>query len=385
MAALSLVTPSSLRAQTARVKRVDGSTITPAEIDRTVQRLMTAAKVPGMSIAILNDGKVAYRKSFGVRNVAEQLPMTDTTVMWAMSITKGVFAYFVMQLVDEGVIDLDTPIANYLDKPLPSYEKYAELASDERWRKITPRMLLTHSAGFPNFRFLNPDGKLDFKFEPGTRYAYSGEGINLLQFVIEAKTKQSLVDMMQKRVFDRFGLTRTSMTWKPEFATDLALGYVGDSTVGHNKRRSARAAGSMDTDIHDLSLLLAGIMRGDGLSAKAKAEMVKPQLRIHSAHQFPTLDTNTTTEYDAVNLSYGLGWGVLSTPFGRAYFKEGHDDGWANYTISFEDRKIGIVMLSNSLNTEGIFKELLETLIGDRWTPWEWSGYVPYKGIGDRG
>jgi len=362
-----------------RVQRVDGSTITPAEIERTVARLMAAAKVPGMSIAIINDAQVVYRKSFGVRNVAEQLPMTDTTVMWAMSITKGVFAYFVMQLVDEHVIELDTPIADYLAKPLPSYGKYADLANDERWRKLTPRMLLTHSAGFPNFRFLNADGKLDIKFEPGSRYAYSGEGINLLQFVIEAKTGQSVGDMMRQRVFDRFGLTRTSMTWKPEFATDIALGYVNDSTVGHNKRLSVRAAGSMDTDIHDLSLLIAGIMRGDGLSAQAKAEMVKPQIRIRSAHQFPTLDTTTTHQYDAINLSYGLGWGVLSTPHGKAYFKEGHDDGWSNYTISFEDKKIGIVMLSNSLNTEGIFKELLETLMGDRYTPWDWTGYIPYN------
>lgn len=366
------------QAQAVRVKRIDGTTISSVEIERTVTRLMTAAKVPGLSIAIINDAQVVYRKSFGVRNIAQQLPMTDTTVMWAMSITKGVFAYLVMQLVDEHVIELDTPIANYLEKPLPLYAKYADLANDERWKTITARMLLTHSAGFPNFRFINPDGKLDIKFEPGARFAYSGEGINLLQFVIEAKTGQSVGEMMQQRIFDRFGLTRTSMTWKPEFATNFALGYVGDSTVGHNQRTSARAAGSMDTDIHDLSLLIAGIMRGDGVSAKAKAEMVKPQIRIHSAHQFPTWDTTTTTQYDALNFSYGLGWGVLSTPHGRAYFKEGHDDGWSNYTISFADKKIGIVMLSNSLNTEGIFKELLETLIADRYSPWEWDGYIPY-------
>ena len=87
--------------------------------------------------------------------------------MYGASLTKAVFAYTVLQLVDEGRIGLDVPIDRYLDKPLPDYteaaveDKYArwsDLAGDERWRKLTPRILLTHSAGFANFGFLEPDG-----------------------------------------------------------------------------------------------------------------------------------------------------------------------------------------------------------------------------------
>jgi CubicO group peptidase (beta-lactamase class C family) len=135
--------------------------------------------------------------------------------MWyGASLTKAAFAYMVMQLVDEGRLELDAPIARYLPKPLPQYPKYADLASDARWERLTPRMLLSHTSGFPNFRFLNPDGKLDFKFDPGTRYAYSGEGINLLQFVLEAGLGLKVGQEMQRRVFDRFDMKRTSMVWR---------------------------------------------------------------------------------------------------------------------------------------------------------------------------
>ena len=121
--------------------------------------------------------------------------------MYGASLTKTVFAYAVMQLVDQGKLNLDTPIKDYLDKPLPSYgpdpvfpDKYGpykDLVDDSRWQKITPRMCLTHSTGFPNFWFIEPDQKLRIHFEPGTRYSYSGEGLILLQFVIEHGRKAS--------------------------------------------------------------------------------------------------------------------------------------------------------------------------------------------------
>ncbi len=369
--------------QSTPVRRLDGSTISPVEIERTVARLMTAAHVPGLALAIINDGREVYRGTFGLRDVERRLPVTDSTVFSAMSITKGTFAFLVMLLVDDGVIALDTPISAYLPKPLPEYEKYADLAADDRWRRITPRMLLSHTAGFPNYRFLNESGKLDIKYAPGSRYAYSGEGINLMQFVVETKTGQSVGDLMRTRIFELFGMQRTSMTWRPDFASDVAMGYAAnDSLIGHSRRSSPRAAGSMDSDIRDMSRLMVGLMSGTGISARSRAEMLSPQIRIRSLHQFPTTDPRTTSRDDRIQLSYGLGWGLLRTPYGLAYFKEGHDDGGANYTISFDARKTGIVIMSNSTHVESIYKELLETLIGDRYTAWEWNAYVPYNAVG---
>src|SRR5262249_9638179 len=193
------------------VRRLDGSTISPAEIDATLTRLMRAAEVTGAGIAILNHGAVAYAKAYGFRDKEKKLPLTEDSVLGAASFTKVAFTYLVMQLVDEGILDLDKPVQQYLPEPLPDFPEYRDLADDPRYRKITARMLLSHTSGFPNFRWLNDDHKLHIHFEPGSRYAYSGEGIELLQLVVETATKKPLQDLMQSRVFRPLGMSRTSM------------------------------------------------------------------------------------------------------------------------------------------------------------------------------
>src|SRR6478672_12643842 len=112
------------------IKRLDGSAIAPSEIDATFSRLMKAAEVTGLSIAILNDGKIAYLKSYGVRDKEKSLPLTDDSIMTAASFTKVAFAYLVMKLVDDKTIDLDQPVYKYLPKPLTEYRPYTDLAGD---------------------------------------------------------------------------------------------------------------------------------------------------------------------------------------------------------------------------------------------------------------
>jgi CubicO group peptidase (beta-lactamase class C family) len=359
------------------VTRLDGKQLTPAQIDTIVQRRMRGAEIPGLAIAIIDDSEIKYVRAYGYRDVARRLPLTDTTVMYAASLTKAMFAYMVMQLVEEGQLDLDVPIEKYLQAPLAQDAKYGQLANDPRYVRITPRMLLSHTSGLPNWRFINRDGKLDIKFAPGSRFSYSGEGINLLQMVIEAHTHRAVGDLMQERVFGPLRMSRTSMTWQKEFESDYALGYdtLGRS-VGHNRRSSARAAGSADTDISDMARFAAAILQGRGLSASAREQMLSAQVRINSVHQFPTPTSDTTSRDAAIHLSYGLGWGLLTSPHGRAYFKEGHDDdSWRNYMISFDGPKKAIIIMSNSAHAEEVFPALLADLMADVYTPAEWERY----------
>jgi len=217
----------------ARVKRLDGSTISSEEIDATVTRLMRAAKIPGAGIAILNDKRIVYLRAYGVRDKEKDLPLTRDSVMTAASLTKAAFAYLVMQLVEEGVLSLDKPVYQYLPQPLPEYSDYKDLAGDERYKKITARMLLAHTSGFPNWRWANEDKKLNINFEPGSRFAYSGEGIQLLQLVVETVTNRSLTGLMRERIFLPFGMARTSMIWEPRFESDFANAYDGqDRSLG---------------------------------------------------------------------------------------------------------------------------------------------------------
>lgn len=367
------------------IQRLDGSTITPAEIDATVARLMNAGEVPGVDIAILNHGKVAYMKSYGFRDKEKNLPLTPDSVMTAASLTKSTFAYMVMQLVQEKVIDLDKPVYQYLPKPLPEYAQYRDLAGDDRYKKITARMLLSHTAGFPNLRYFTDDHKLNINFEPGSRFAYSGEGLLLLQLVVETVTGKPLEELMQTRVFQPLGMTRTSMTWQPRFESDYANGYdeYGRS-IGPQRRPTADAAGSMQTTLRDFTRLLQAVTNGELLQKQTRDLMLSPQVQIFSKHEFPSLATETTDENKSLRLSYGLGWGLFWTSQGKAFFKEGHTDGFRNYTVCFDNRGTGIVILTSSSNGEGIFEYLLETLLKDTYTPIEWEGYTPYDKLPPR-
>src|SRR5690242_2450022 len=112
--------------------------------------------------------------------------------------------------------------------------------------------------------------------------------------------------------------------------------------------------------------------------------MLSPQIQIYSKHQFPTLATATADQNRSIRLSYGLGWGLYWSPYGEAFFKEGHDDGWRNYAVCFEKERSCLAILTNSSNGEGIFKEVLETLLKDTFTPIEWEGYTPYDQLSPR-
>lgn len=367
------------------ILRLDNSTISPAEIDTTISRLIRAADVTGAAITIFHGGKVAYSKAYGFRDTEKKLPLTENSVMAAASFTKVAFTYFVMQLVDERILDLDRPIQDYLPKPLPEYASYRDLADDPRYRKITARMLLSHTSGFPNLRWLNSDRKLNINFDPGTKYAYSGEGMQLLQLVVETITRTPLRDLMRDRVFRPLGMSRSSMVSEARFEDDYANGYdEWGRLLGHQQRKTAEAAGSMQTTLRDFTVFMQAVIDGKGLSKRTRELMLSPQIRISSKHQFPTLSTETTDANQAIRLSYGLGWGLYWTPYGKAFFKEGHDEGFRNYTITFDKPKDGIVIMTNSSNGEGIFKELLDTLLRNPYTPIEWEGFTPYRELPPR-
>jgi CubicO group peptidase (beta-lactamase class C family) len=357
----------------------DGAVRPFAAIDAAMLRLMESAAVPGLALALIEDGKVVYQRAYGQADRAGAVPLRTDSVMYGASLTKAAFAYMVMQLVDEGVIDLDAALPRQLRKPLPDYPDFADLGADPRWRDVTPRMLLSHSSGLLNWRWINPDRKLDFKFAPGSRYVYSGEGIQLLQLVVEERSGRPLAELMQARVFDRFGMKDTSLVWRADFAGRTTVHYgSGGEAIAHARRSRARAAGSMDTTLADAAALFAGVLRGDGLSAKAHAAMLSPQLAIVSPRQFPSHWPGATDANRGIGLSAGLGWPVFQSTLGPAFFKEGSDDGTNNLAFGLVRQRSGVVMLSNSSNAQRMFYPALDALLGPTCVPWFWMGYIPY-------
>lgn len=345
------------------------------EIDAEVQRLMAREQVVGMAVAVIDDGEIVYVNTFGYANREEQRPLQRDTVMYGASLTKTAMAYLVLQLVDEGRLDLDRPLAEYLPKPLPEYEAFAALAGDDRWRQLTARHVLNHATGFHNFRWLEDDQTLRFHFAPGERYAYSGEGFYLLQLVLEQGLGLDVGAEMQRRIFERFGMTRTSMQWRADFRPNLADGYAMDGSFEpHDERSRVSAAGSMDTTINDQARMWAAFVDGEGLSVASRAELVRPQLSIRSAHQFPPLWTDTDARGPEINLAAGLGVVTFEDPeAGLMFFKGGHNDWTGNMAICQNARRRCVVFLGNSVRAELIYPELARFILGETAMPWWWE------------
>ena len=367
------------------IRRIDGTFISEDNLDQKINGLMKIANVSGVSICVFNKNKPVYSKTFGLADVPHKKLLTHKSVMYGASLAKMVFAYIVMQHVQEGILDLDKPLVAYLIKPLPDYEingwkrGYQDIAADNRYGKITARMCLSHTTGFPNWRWCESDKKLKIKFEPGTRYSYSGEGLYLLQFVLEQITGIDYESMSQQRVFKPLGMTSTSQMWQTRFENQICYGHnAAGEPYGLMKWNEASAGGSMSTTLTDFTLFYTALLNKKGLTKKSFDQLIQPQVRIRSRRQFGPLATVDSTDNDAIDLAYGLGVGVLASPCGPAFFKEGHDEGWGHYTICFPDKKIAVVIMTNNDNGESIFRELLAYSIGDVYTPWQWENYVPY-------
>ena len=374
-----------------QIKRLDGSQISESELTAKIQALIDSANVTGISITIFNDNEIAYQKSLGYANFENKDALTNKTVFYGASLSKAVFGYLVAQLVVEGVIELDKPLQDYLVMPLPDFkfEKewrgYKNLANDKRYENITARMCLSHTTGFPNWRWMTKEndffreGKIRFLIDPGTRYSYSGEGINLLQFVIEKITGKGLEELTQERVFKPLEMDMTSYIWRKKFENQFCYGHTSEEKViPKDKEDEANAAGSMETTLEDYSKFIEHVLKQAGKDSDTTNVLLKSNIRIKSKTQFGFQAWEDTDENDSIELSYGLGWGLLKSPYGKGAFKEGHGEGFQHYSIIFPEKNSGIIILSNSDNAESIFKELLEITIGDTFTPWQWERYIPY-------
>lgn len=368
------------------VQRLNGSKISSAMLTQKIEHLMGQGKVQGLAVSIFNGNAVRYQNTFGYKNAVKKEKLEANTNMYGASFSKAVFAVLVMKLVDEGVIDLDTPLESYLPKKIYEYEPetrwhddFSALKQDSLYHKITARMCLAHTTGFANYRFFEADQQLRVNLEPGTRYGYSGEGFIYLQVVLEKLLGKNLEALAQEKIFKPLGMMRSAYKWYSDFESNHAIGHNSDGKLyTKDKDNEPRGGGTLETTSSDYTKFLEAVLQGKILSPASWQEIFSPQIRIRSIRQFGPLSLRDSTANDAIALSYGLGWGVFQSPHGPGVFKEGHGDGFQNYSILFPEVGIGMMIMSNSDNAESIYKYLLEIGIGDNWTPLEWEGYVPW-------
>lgn len=386
IAILTFLVAFSAPGSAQEIQRLDGTSISSDSLSSKIEQLVTEAGVTGLGFTFFDDDRKIFSQVFGRKQHKEKQPLSDSTNMYGASLSKAVFSVIVMKLVEEEVIDLDTPLESYLPRKIWEYEPqtrwhddYSDLREDTLYHKITARMALAHTSGFPNWRFIEPDRKLRVKLSPGSRYLYSGEGMVYLQVVLEKITGKSLEEMATEIVFSPLQMDNTSYTWQPEFEDDYANGHTRDGRIlKKDTDNEARAPSTLETTLADYNSFLLAALNGKLISPVSWEKIFSPQIRIRSLRQFGPLAMEDGCLNDDIQLSYGLGWGWFQTPYGKAVFKEGGGSGFQHYSVLFPEAKKGVLIMTNSFNGGSVFKDLLEVSLKDVYTPWEWNDYIPY-------
>jgi CubicO group peptidase (beta-lactamase class C family) len=363
--------PRGVAQQTAPAfKRPDKGTI--VRLERSLPDLMAKGSVPGLSIALIRDATTYWVHSFGVRDAKSGQPVTEDTIFEAASLSKPVFAYGVLKLVDEGELDLDTPLTSYLSPPY--------IAGDDRLDKITARYVLSHRTGFPNWR---GDGKaLTIRFTPGERFSYSGEGFVYLQRVVEKVTGRALNDYMAAAVFVPLGMKSSSYVWRDDYDTRTATGHdVDGQTREKLTPKEANAAASLHTTAADYALFVDAVLKGTGLKAKTVREMEKAQIAVDPEC---TNCTDRAPKELSRSVFWGLGWGIQETEQGESLWHWGDNGAFKCFVVFYPKRKIGMVLFTNSENGLSIAQAVEAEALGGDQPAFSWIKYERYDSVATR-
>jgi CubicO group peptidase (beta-lactamase class C family) len=344
---------------------------TEARLGKDIPALMEKAGVPGLSIAVIRGGKTVWTASFGLRNQETKKPVADDTLFNVGSLSKPVFAYGVLKLVDAGKLKLDEPLAPYLPK------EFTE--GDPRFRQITARLVLSHRTGFPNWP---GDGKpLTIHFTPGERFSYSGSGMVFLQKAVEKITGKPLNDYMQEAVFTPLGMKHSSYVWNPAFENDVAIGHdVGGAPVDLFKADHANSAASLETTAEDYAIFLDAVLRKKGLKPATLREIEAPQIAVDPACS--NCVEGTPSGKLSTSIFWGLGFGIEKTAEGESLWHWGDNGVFKAFFVVRPRTKSGVVYMTNSENGLSIARQILaETLGGDQ-PAFDWLKYDNYDAPG---
>jgi len=338
--------------------RQSGEETLASTLEKEIPRLMEAANIPALSIAVVRDGKIAWNKAFGVKSRQTNEPVNENTMFEAASLTKTVTAYAAMRLVERGELELDRPLHEYF--PDKEYEK---LSGDERYKKITARLVLTHSTGLPNWG-------IRLMRDPGLQYAYSGEGFLYLGRTIEEISGMSLQEFAQKEIFDPLGMDHTSYVWNETYAANGACGHDSHGSVhALRKRTEPNGGASLLTTASDYAAFICAVLNAEELSQETISQMI-------SRHVQVTVNRDTAELFE--NVYWGLGWGVQPGETGDSFWHWGDNGDLRAYTVTYKDRREGFVYFANSNNGLAIAEAVSSLIFPDHQYALDWLEYEKY-------
>jgi len=300
-----------------------------------IENLLKNNNVPGLGIGIIENGKLTKVEVYGTLD--KQTTASYNTVFKVASLTKPIFALTALKLIDKGLLDLDEPLYKYWIDP--------DIKNDKRYKELTPKIILTHQTGFPNWRYMTESNRLTFQFDPGTKYQYSGEGFEYLRKAIENKLGKSIEELAKELLFHPLKMSDTHFWWDSEMdETRYAQNFKENGEkIETVKYYEANAAANLLTTVEDYGKFLEYIINGAGLSENLFQEMIKYQVKLKE------------------NDFFGLGWEIL-TDFSNnefALLHTGKDPGVSTLAIWFPKSKNGYLIFLNGDNVDKIYEELL--------------------------
>ena len=305
------------------------------DLGAVVAELLVECETPGAAVGFVD---AAERTVVGVGSRGDgRGPVDDGTIFAAASLTKPVFAAGVMSLVAAGVLELDRPLNEYLPA---SY-----LFEDERAASITARMVLSHTTGFPNWREGSDDrvhpqqGRLYLRWQPGTRWGYSGEGFSYLQQVIEGLVAAPIADYLADVVLRPLGMIDSTFVWPAADEPRLAIGHTdeGEARPPFHPPAAKAAAGGLFTTAPDYLRFLDHCLVN-------QQRMFVQQARIDD------------------ELAWGLGWGI-EIGDQPAVWQWGNDPGYKNFVIGRPAQRVGVVVFTNGDRGAEVYAEIVRALV----------------------
>jgi CubicO group peptidase (beta-lactamase class C family) len=342
---------------------------------------MELATLPGLGMAVVSPDVPMWQHYAGVANFNTKAPITPDSLFPGCSLGKPLFACLVLRLAQEGKFDLDRALNTYLKDD----------ALTGQWGdKVTPRHVLSHTTGLPNWRS-QEDEKLTPRFEPGSRFGYSGEGFFHLQRTVEHVTGTGFEALMQERIFKPIRMNSSTFLWLPDADSRLVAGHRGTdpfynrdlaievfgivrssgkplsfwtyeeiaSALRKNPKHTSapqpnefvpNVAFALLTTVSDYARFLAALVNPAdtslGLSPETHAAMQTPVSHINSA------------------LSWGLGIGVERTEAGNYLWQWGDNGGWKNFILAHPPTRTAIAVFTNGSNGQHVNERVVRAATG---------------------
>ncbi len=319
-----------------------------ADLEENIPMIMEKAMIPGLSIALIRDGEVFWANSYGVKNIDTAESVTVETIFEAASLSKPVFSYAVLKLVERGEVELDRPLVDYASDSYIENNFLGKKIDDERFRKITARMIMSHSPGFPNWRGQNP---LLINFEPGEKFSYSGEGFGYLQKIVEKITGLDLNEFMHREVFEPLEMTHSSYVWQEQYDALASSPHDMMREAGEKRKPgTGHAAATLHTTAIDFAKFMTALMNFRDVQASTVDSLFSPQVIVNPE--------------ESDKIAWGLGFGLQHTRDGLSCWHWGDNMVFRCLFVAYPTSKIGVVYFTNSYYGLAVRKQITDLAIG---------------------